>query len=57
MLFRSGSVLHEIYEGENAVPFIDNGFLNVRVWCGQKPPKRRLDARIKYGLALTIEAG
>ncbi len=54
---KRGSVLHEIYEGENAVPFIDNGFLNVRVWCGQKPPKRRLDARIKYGLALTIEAG
>jgi hypothetical protein len=29
----------------------------MRVWCGQRPLKRRLDTAIKYGLALTIEAG
>jgi hypothetical protein len=54
---KRGSVLHEIYEGDDAVAFIDDGFINVRVWCGQKPATRRLDAAIKYGLALTIEAG
>lgn len=54
---KRGSLLHEIYDGEDAVPFIDDGFLNVRVWCGQKPLKRPLNARIKYGLALTLEAG
>lgn len=54
---KRGSVLHEIYEGDDAVPFIDDGFINVRVWCSQKPATRNLEASIKYGLALTIEAG
>jgi hypothetical protein len=54
---KRGSLLHEIYEGEDAIAFIDNGFINMRVWCGQRPLKRRLDTAIKYGLALTIEAG
>ena len=54
---RRGSLVHEVYEGDNAVPFIDDGFVNIRVWCGQRPLKRKLDARIKYALAITIEAG
>ncbi len=50
-----GSLLHVRYEGDRAVPFVDGGHLSFRVFCrAQGGP---LDERIRYGLAVTIEAG
>ena len=54
---KRGSIVHEIYDGEDAVVFIDDGSLDLRVWCAQRPSTRPLDGMIKYALAVTIEAG
>jgi hypothetical protein len=54
---KRGSLIHEIYEGDDAVVFIDNGHLALRVWCREKPSSLRLRESIRYGLAVTIEAG
>lgn len=54
---KRGSVVHEIYEGQNAVAFLDDGFLVLRVWCREKPSHAKLKENIRYGLAITIEAG
>ena len=54
---KRGSVIHEIHHGENAVAFIDDGVLVVRVWCLARPDYVPLLAPIRYGLAVTIEAG
>lgn len=50
-----GTVIHEVYEGTHAVPFIDDGTLSLRVWCLEKAG--RWEGAIRYGLAVTIEAG
>ena len=50
-----GTIVHEIYQGNEAVPFIDDGNLSVRVWCLEKAG--RWEGPIRYGLAITIEAG
>src|ERR1019366_4188235 len=53
---KRGSVFHEHFEGESAVPFIDNGHLALRVWC--KEDAGVADGQlIRYGIAVTIEAG
>lgn len=54
---KRGSLVHEVYEGENAVPFVEDGMIGVRVWCAGRPRLRPLDVPIKYALAVTIEAG
>lgn len=54
---KRGSLVHEIYGGEDAVVFIDDGNLVLRVWCREKPSSLRLREPIRYGLAVTIEAG
>ncbi len=54
---KRGSLIHEIYSGEDAVVFVDDGFLVLRVWCREKPSTLRLEETIRYGLAITIEAG
>lgn len=54
---KRGSLIHEIYAGDNAVVFIDDGHLVLRVWCREKPSSLRLRDTIRYGLAVTIEAG
>lgn len=54
---KRGSIVHEIYDGEDAVVFLDDGFLDLRVWCAQRPLKRALDTSVRYALAVTIEAG
>ena len=54
---KRGSLIHEIYEGDDAVVFIDDGHLVLRVWCREKPSSLRLRESIRYGLAITIEAG
>ena len=50
-----GSLFHVHYEGDSAVPFIDNGHLQFLVSCRNQGGS--LDGSIRYGVAVTIEAG
>ena len=50
-----GSLFHVHYDGKNAVPFVDDGSLRFRVFCREQGGT--LDQDIRYGLAVTIEAG
>jgi hypothetical protein len=50
-----GSLFHVRYTGERAVPFIDDGHIAFRVYCREQGGA--LDQPIRYGLAVTIEAG
>jgi hypothetical protein len=52
---KKGSVFHERFFGEHAVPFIDDGHLNVRVWC--KDDAGNDGNEVRYAIAVTIEAG
>ena len=51
---KRGSVFHEHYEGESAVPFIDDAHLSLRVWCKQDAGVPPTEA-IRYGIAVTIK--
>ena len=52
---KRGTVFHERFTGERAVPFIDDGHLSLDVWCkddaGENP------GSFRYAVAVTIEAG
>ncbi len=50
-----GSLFHVRYTGERAVAFVDNGTLALRVFCREQGGP--LDQSIRYGFAVTIEAG
>lgn len=50
-----GTVFHQRFEGNKAIPFIDDGHLLLRVWCREQAGS--LDQTIRFGLAVTIEAG
>lgn len=50
-----GSLFHVHYEGDSAVSFVDQGHLSFRVFC--RGQGGALDQPIRYGLAVTIEAG
>ena len=50
-----GSLFHVRYSGDKAVAFIDDGHMQFRVFCRQQGGA--LDQAIRYGLAVTIEAG
>ena len=50
-----GSLFHVHFEGNRAVPFIDDGHLQFRVFCREQGGS--LDGSIRYGVAVTIEAG
>jgi hypothetical protein len=52
---KRGSVFHEHYSGESAVPFIDDGHLSLRVWCKEDAGMLD-DGPVRYGIAVTIEA-
>lgn len=54
---KRGSIIHEVYSGEDAVVFVQDGDLVLRVWCREKPTGAKLDGPIRYALAITIEAG
>lgn len=54
---KRGSIIHEVLSGEDAVVFVQDGDLVLRVWCREKPTGAKLDAPIRYALAVTIEAG
>jgi hypothetical protein len=52
---KRGSVFHEHFHGQSAVPFIDSGHLALRVWCKEDAG---IDERepVRYGIAVTIAA-
>ena len=50
-----GSLFHVRYDGASAVPFVDGGHLLFRVYCREQGGP--LERPIRYGLAVTIEAG
>lgn len=50
-----GSLFHVRYHGDNAVAFVDDGHMQYRVFCREQGGA--LDQSIRYGLAVTIEAG
>ena len=50
-----GSLFHVRYQGNKAVSFIDDGHIQFRVYCREQAGP--LDQAIRYGLAVTVEAG
>ena len=50
-----GTISHERYEGDNTVAFVDDGHVVLRVYCREQAGA--LDQNIRYGMAVTIEAG
>ena len=50
-----GTVFHTRYEGNKAAPFVDDGHVLLRVFCREQAGS--LDQDIRYGVAVTIEAG
>lgn len=50
-----GTLFHVRYEGKKSVVFIHNGHLLFNVFC--RAQNNNLDKPIRYGLAVTIEAG
>ena len=50
-----GSLFHVRYHGSKAVAFVDDGHIQFRVFCREQAGS--LDREIRYGLAVTIEAG
>lgn len=52
---KKGTVFHERFFGKRAVPFIDDGHLNVGVWC--KDDAGNDQNEVRYAIAVTIEAG
>ena len=50
-----GTVFHARYEGRRAVQFVDDGHVLLRIFCREQAG--RLDQSIRYGVAVTIEAG
>jgi hypothetical protein len=55
-LTKRGSVFHEEFKGEYAVPFIDDGTVAFRVWC-KADAGARSDVPVRYAIAITIESG
>ena len=49
-----GTVFHARYEGSQAVSFVADGYLVLRIHCREQAG--RLDQSIRYGIAVTIEA-
>ena len=50
-----GTVFHESYDGNRAVAFVDDGHVVLRIYCREQAGA--LDQVIRYGIAVTIEAG
>ena len=50
-----GTVSRSRYEGNQAVSFVDDGHVLVRITCREQAGT--LDQHVRYGVAVTIEAG
>ena len=48
-------MFHDRYEGEKAISFVDDGYVLLRIFCREQAGA--LDQSIRYGVAVTIEAG
>jgi len=55
MSVRRGTVEHRVFEGTDAVPFLDGSRLRVLVGCREDAGK--LDSPVAYAIAVTLEAG
>lgn len=51
---RKGTVFHERFSGDRAVPFVDDGHLSLRVWC--KDDAGIGGTPIRYAVVVTIES-
>jgi Subtilase family len=51
---KRGTVFHERYFGKQAVPFLDDGLLSLRVWRKKDPTGP--GPSVRFGLAVTIES-
>jgi hypothetical protein len=51
---KKGTLFHERFYGERAVPFIDDGHLSLKVWC--RDDAGGAEHAIRYGIAVTIES-
>jgi hypothetical protein len=52
---KRGSVFHEHFEGDAAVPFLDDGHLALAVWCKEDAGLIH-PGPVRYAIAVTIEA-
>ncbi len=52
---KRGSAFHEHFDGEAAVPFIDDAHLALQVWCKEDAGLAE-GVPIRYGIAVTIKA-
>lgn len=52
---KRGSVFHEHFEGDAAVPFIDDGHLALQVWCKEDAGLAAPQA-VRYAVAVTLRA-
>lgn len=50
-----GTLFHVRYEGKRAAPFVDDGHITFNVLCREQGGV--IDEPVRYGLAVTIEAG
>ena len=50
-----GTVFHERFDGDRAVAFVDDGHVVLRIFCREQAGA--LDQNVRYGIAVTIEAG
>jgi len=50
---RRGTVQHEVFEGDRAVPFADGDVLAIKVNC--RKDAGRLPGPVPYGLAVSLE--
>ncbi len=50
-----GTVFHTRYEGNKAIPFVDDGQILLHIFCREQAGK--LDQHINYGIAVTVETG
>jgi hypothetical protein len=53
---KRGTIFHERFTGEAAVPFIDDGHLALQVWCKEDAGGHEEEV-IRYGIAITLRAG
>ena len=52
---KRGSVFHEHFEGDAAVPFIDDGHLSLQVWC-KEDAGLVVPQFVRYAVAVTLRA-
>lgn len=50
---KKGTIFHERFHGDRAVPFSDDGHLALKVWC--KEDAGGVSGTVRYGFAVTIE--